>query len=211
MRIFALAVATVLGMVPVAADGQILWDTPRLIGPESPRGVGFYWIRSSSLALETDAAMVTLPLPGMGGSLSLRGGVGVDSDDQLSGFAGIDVRAPLARHTPEQPLDLEWTAGIGAGGGTDDAQYIVVTLPMGISAGRSWTSGSIWLAPYVSLGVAFDLNVGDAAPDEDFRVTPAVDIGIDLALDPGRRFIIRAATSLGDRQALAVGLSVGGG
>ena len=121
------------------------------------------------------------------------------------------MRAPVARHTAEQPLDIEWHAGIGAGAGPQDDQYLLVTLPMGISAGRSWTSGSIWLAPYVSLGVALDLNIGDDAPDEEFTVTPAADIGFDLALDPARRFIIRVATSLGDRQALVVGLNLGGG
>ena len=147
----------------------------------------------------------------------LRGGAGIERDgdpdggDLISAFGGVDMRAPVARHTAEQPLDIEWHAGIGAGAGPQGDQYLLVTLPMGISAGRSWTSGSIWLAPYVSLGVALDLNIGDHAPDEEFTVTPAADIGFDLALDPARRFIIRVATSLGDRQALVVGLNLGGG
>ncbi len=129
----------------------------------------------------------------------------------MSAFGGLDVRASIARHSERQPLDLEWSSGIGAGSGTGDERYVLVTLPMAISAGRSWSSGSIWLAPYVALGAALDVSLGDNAPDEEFSVTPAADIGIDLALDPGRRFIIRVATSLGDRQAIAVGLNLGGG
>ncbi len=87
---------------------------------------------------------------------------------------------------------------------------MVVTLPMGVSAGRSWTSGAVWLAPYVSLGLALDLALGGEAPEDEFTVSPASDVGLDFALDPARRMIVRVAMSLGDRQALAVGLSFGG-
>lgn len=205
------AAILILSALPMSARAQIAWDTPRLIGPESPGGLSVYWLRSSSLAEETDGAMATWTLPGVGGSVALRGGIGFDADDQISGFGGVDLRARLASHTAEQPLDLEWNAGIGAGGGVGDGRYVVVTLPTGISAGRSWSSGSVWLAPYVSVGLAFDLSIGDEAPEEEFTVTPAADVGLDFALDPGRRFIIRVAISLGDRQALALGLSVGGG
>lgn len=196
--------------IPASAAGQIAWDTPRLIAPESPGGLGIFWVRSSAIASETDAAMATLALPGMGGNVILRGGAGIDGDELVSGFAGIDIRAPVARHTAEQPLDIEWYAGIGAGAGPDEGQYIAITLPMGISVGRSWTSGAIWLAPYVAMGVALDYNIGESRPEEDFTASPAADLGMDFALDPARRFIFRVATSLGDRQALAVGLNVGG-
>lgn len=84
----------------------------------------------------------------------------------------------------------------------------MVSLPIAVSAGRSWSSGSVWLAPYVSLGVTFDLHVGAEAPDEEFEWSPTADLGLDLALDPGRRFVVRAGASLGDRNAVAVGLSV---
>ena len=196
-----------LAALPAAAAGQIAWDTPRLIGPNSPGGFGAYWLRAGSLPGDGDAAMVTWTLPGLGGAVSVRGGGGTGAADEIAGFGGIDVRTPLARHGDDQPLDLEWTAGLGVGVG----DYLLVSVPMGISAGRSWTSGAVWLAPYVSLGVALDVSFGDQAPDDEFDVTPAADIGMDLSLDPGRHFILRIATSLGDRQALVVGASVGGG
>lgn len=195
---------------PLAARAQVAWDTPRLLGPDSPGGLGVYWLRASSLEVETNAALGTWALPGTGGRVVLRGGAGVDEEDRVSVFGGVDVRTSLARHTSEQPLDLAWHAGVGAGGGAQDGQYLVVSVPMGISAGRSWTSGSVWLAPYASIGVALDLNFGDAAPDDEFGVAPAVDVGVDLALDSGRHFVIRTAISLGDRQAFAIGLNVGG-
>jgi len=214
-----LAAAAALLLAPgaftVPAAGQVAWDTPRLLGPESPAGFGVYWLRTST-GTETDAAMATWALPGSGGNIILRGGAGIDrggepgGGDLLSAFGGIDLRAPIARHTPQQPLDIEWYSGLGAGAGPESEQYVLVTVPMGISVGRSWTSGSVWLAPYLALGLALDLSLGDAAPGDEFDVTPAADVGLDLALDPARRFIVRVGASLGDRQAVAVGLDLGG-
>jgi len=205
-----LLIATALMLSsPGMARAQVAWDTPRMIGPESPTGFGVYFLRSSALGPEMDAAMVTFGLPGTGGAVSLRGGAAVDDQDDFSVFGGIDVRTPIARHTEDQPLDLEWIAGIGAGAPTQGERYALLSLPMAVSAGRSWSSGSVWLAPYVSLGVTFDLNVGGDAPDEEFEWSPTADVGLDLALDAGRRFIVRVGASLGDRHAVAVGLSVG--
>jgi hypothetical protein len=204
------AVAAILLSMPPAVHAQIAWDTPRLIGPESPRGLSVLWLRSEVPEGRTDGAMATWALPGTDGRVILRGGAGLDDADRVSVFGGIDLRTPLARHTEEQPLDLEWYAGFGAGGGGGSEQYMVLTLPLGVSAGRAWTSGSVWLAPYVALGVALDLVIGEDAPDDELTASPAADLGIDFALDAGRRFIIRVATSLGDRQALALGLNLGG-
>jgi hypothetical protein len=60
----------------------------------------------------------------------------------------------------------------------------------------------------VSVGVAFDLHVGGEAPEEEFEWSPTADLGLDLALDAARRFVIRVGASLGDRHAVAVGLNV---
>jgi hypothetical protein len=193
---------------PTALRAQTAWDTPRMVGPESPTGFGVYWLRSSALGEAMDGAIVTFGLPGTGGAVSVRGGAVVDAEDDLTAFGGIDVRAAIAMHTDDQPLDIAWTAGIGAGAPTRGERYAVVSLPTAISAGRSWASGSVWMAPYVSLGVAFDLNVGADAPDEEFQWSPTADVGLDLALDAGRRFIVRVGASLGDRHAVAVGLNV---
>jgi serine acetyltransferase len=54
------------------------------------------------------------------------------------------------------------------------------------------------------------VHFGQDAPADEVEVYPSADIGLDFALDPGRNFVIRVATSLGDRQALAVGLNLGG-
>lgn len=203
----AACVLVLAAVVGAPAAAQIVWDTPRMIGPESPRGFGLYWLRAGALPEDNDAAFVTLAMPGFGGSVSVRGGAGEGVAGEIAGFGGVDLRAPIARHTDTQPLDIEWTGGAGVSVG----EYILVSVPMGISAGRSWSSGSVWFAPYVSLGAALDFRTGDEAPEEEFEVQPSAGVGLDLAFDSARRFVLRTATSLGDRQAIAVGLAIGGG
>lgn len=206
----ARAAAFVLLVLAPTLDAQAAWETPRLIGPESPGGLGMFWLRSSALGPELDGGMAIWSLPGMGGSVALRGGAAVDPDDDVAAFGGVDIRSHVATHTQTQPLDVVWNAGIGAGSRLEEGQHVVVTVPMSIAAGRSWTSGAIWLAPYLSIGVAMDVHFGQDAPDDEVEVYPSADVGLDFALDPGRNFVIRVATSLGDRQALAVGLNLGG-
>jgi hypothetical protein len=153
--------------------------------------------------------MITFGMPGTGGAVSLRGGAAQDLDDDLAVFGGIDLRAIIATHTEDQPLDLAWVGGIGAGAPTNSERIATISLPMAVAAGRSWSSGSVWIAPYVSLGVAFDLHVGADSPEEEFDWSPTADVGLDLALDAGRRFVVRVGASLGARHAVAVGLDVG--
>lgn len=203
-----LVCAALMGSVGVGdAHAQILWDTPRMIGPESPGGLGLHWMRAGALPGDGDAVFATLSLPGTGRSITLRGGTGEGATGEIAGFGGIDVRSSVARHTETQPLDVEWNAGAGVSIG----DYQVISVPIGLSVGRSWSSGSVWLAPYVGASVSFDYRRGEGAPDEEFAVEPSAEVGIDLAFDAARRFVLRAATSLGDRQAVVVGLAIGGG
>jgi hypothetical protein len=189
------------------AAAQIVWDAPRMIGPESPSGLGVYWMRAGALPNDGDVVMGSWSLPAFGGAVAVRGGGGRGAGGETAGFGGIDLHAPLTRHTASQPLDLEWTGGVGFSVG----QSLLISVPMGISAGRSWSSGSVWFAPYVSLGVALDFRAGDEAPDREFEVQGSADIGVDLAFDPARRFVVRAAAALADRQAVSVGFVIGGG
>lgn len=193
---------------PDSVAAQVAWDTPRMIGPSSPSGLGFYWLKAETLPGDDDAIFTTFGLPGTGGSVLIRGGVGYGVDGQESVFGGVDLRSPIARHSESQPLDIEWTAGAGLGFG----EYWLFTVPVALSAGRSWSSGSVWFAPYVSLGAVFDYRYGnsDLVPDEEFEIGSSAGLGADISFDSARRFILRAAASLGDRQALALGLAIGG-
>lgn len=203
----ALAVATSLGATPVSA--QIAWDTPRMIGPETPAGLGVYWTRAEVLPGDDDAVFGTWALPATGGSVVLRGGFGKGVAEEEAVFGGVDVRAAIARHSDTQPFDVEWTGGAGFGVG----EYLLVSVPFALSVGRSWSSGTVWFAPYVTAGIALDYRHGDSdfVPEEEFEVQATAGVGADVSFDSARRFILRFGGALGDRQAVAVGLMISGG
>jgi len=190
------------------ADAQIVWDTPRLTGPESPAGIGVYWMRAETLPGDDDAVFGTLSLPGTGGAVTVRGGLGTGVAEENAVFGGVDLRAPIARHSATQPLDLEWSGGAGLSYG----EYWLGSVPVAVSAGRSWASGSVWFAPYVSVGATIDYRYGDSdfAPDEEFEIQATAGLGVDVAFDAARRVVVRAAAALGERQAVSVGLVIGG-
>jgi hypothetical protein len=192
---------------PLAA--QITWDTPRISGPETPAGIGAYWMRLDVLPGDHNAVFGTFSLPGSGGAITLRGGIGTGVAEENAFFGGVDLRAPIATHTETQPFDVAWSGGAGIGFG----EYFLVSVPFAVSVGRSWSSSTVWFAPYLSAGAALDYRFGDSdlVPDEEFEVQATGGLGADISFDAARRFVVRVATSLGDRQAVMVGLLVSGG
>lgn len=69
----------------------------------------------------------------------------------------------------------------------------------------------MWMSPYTGAGVALDLHFGGNFEGDEFEVDHALDVGLDLLLDSARNVVVRAAASLGDRQAFVIGVAVGGG
>ncbi len=198
---FGLAIFTAL-----PARAQIAPDTPRLISPYTKSGLGLYWLRAETLPGDGDGFMITWSPSRFADGMRVRAGGGTGANGVVAGFGGIDVQTPLMRGSTTLPVDFDWHAGIGIALGN----YFLATLPAGISGAVSWSSGSVWISPYVSAGLAADLRIGESAPGKEFEVHPAVDLGLDLSLDAARRIVVRAAASLGDRQTLAAGIVVGG-
>jgi hypothetical protein len=190
------------------AAAQIAWDTPRLVGPESPSGIGLYWMRAETLPGDHNAVFGSWSLPGTRGAVSVRGGIGTGVAEENAAFGGVDLRAQIARHSSTQPLDLEWSGGAGVGVG----EYLLASVPVAVSAGRSWASGAVWFAPYLSVGATIDYRYGDSdfVPDEEFEIQATAGVGVDVAFDSARRLVFRAAAALGERQGVAVGLVIGG-
>jgi hypothetical protein len=205
----SLLTAALAAAVTSPVHAQIAWDAPRMTGPETPGGIGAYWMRAEVLPGDDDAVFGTLSLPGSGGAITLRGGLGTGVDEENAFFGGVDLRAPVATHTTTQPFDVAWSGGAGVGFG----EYFLISVPFAVSVGRSWASSSVWFAPYASAGATLDYRFGndEEVPDEEYEVQATAGIGVDIAFDPARRFVVRAAAALGERQAVSVGLLINGG
>jgi hypothetical protein len=209
-RLSSLFLAAALAAVVAApVHAQIAWDAPRMTGPETPGGMGAYWMRAEVLPGDDDAVFGTFSLPGSGGAITLRGGLGTGVAEENAFFGGVDLRAPIATHTTTQPFDVAWSGGAGVGFG----EYFLISVPFAVSVGRSWASSSVWFAPYVSAGATIDYRLGDEdnLPDEEYEIQATAGLGADIAFDAARRFVIRAAAALGERQAVSVGLLISGG
>jgi hypothetical protein len=211
-RAAILAVGALIAMLlialafPARALTQTAWETPRFLSPQAIGGTGFFYVRYSALPGDGQGGFLVWHPSALAQGVSVRLGAAEGVNGVVAGFGGVDVAAPIAAHTDARPLDLSWNAGAGLAVG----EYLLVSVPVGIAAGRAWESGPVWFSPYVAVRAAMDLRLGDLAPRDEFEVSPGLDVGFDAAFDQGRAVILRFSTSLGDRSALAVGLVIGG-
>lgn len=192
-------------LAPADLTAQIAPDSPRLISPRGSGGLGLHLVRAETIPGDDGVLVGTWALPFLPDGMRFRGGAGKGAGQTSAILGGIDFQRPLMRRTLTGRFDLDWQGGLGVSFG----EYALVTVPVGLTGGVSWTSGAVWLAPYVTAGIAADLRLGGQAPDREFEVNPALDVGVDLAFDIERRVVVRAAAALGDRQALSIGLAFG--
>ncbi|MDH5234087.1 MAG: hypothetical protein OEW77_03945 [Gemmatimonadota bacterium] len=200
---FAVLFAVLLGLTGHELLAQVAPDAPRLISPRGSGGLGVHWVRSDALPGAGPAVLVTWATPGLPDGVRFRGGVGQGAATTNAFFGGLDLQAPLRRAPAAGGVDVDWQSGFGVSIG----EYTLLTLPVGLTGGVSWTSGSLWLAPYVTGGVAADMRLGGGAPAREFVVATVIDVGLDLSLDEDREFVLRLAAGLGDRRAVSFGLA----
>lgn len=178
---------------PVAA--QVAWDSPPLVSPVAPGGAGVYFLRADGGRL---GVLTTFrPLAGPAG-VGFRFAVTEETDPGDVAIAGgIDVGGYLARGLEESEVAVSWWSGLGLSHGNETA----VSIPLGLVLGWSGEGDSgVVFSPYAGAHVAFDF-VSGPANDVDFN--GAVDVGTDIVLTSG--WVVRAAATLGDREALALG------
>jgi len=174
---------------------------------DAPGGPSLFYARFSSLPGAGLGGLLLWQPSGLPAGVSLRAGGARGAGGEIAGFGGVDVSSPLVRRSEEMPLDLNWSTGIGLGVG----DYILLTLPVGVTAGRAWSSGQVWFHPWAGAHAVMDGRIGGNAPDDEFEVSPSAELGLDVAFDRRRRVVLRGAASLGDRSAFVVGVALGAG
>ncbi len=184
--------------VPGAVLAQPAWDSPILVPPGVDEGLGILIMEAHAGGV---GALLTWRAPAW--NFGIRAGLVDGARDDIGLIAGIDVGGQLTRSTTEFPLDIDWV--FGAGLGVDDGAR--VSLPLGLSIGHTFRGDDVTFLPYAGPRVVLDAFIGDDdrhRGNDDVRLGVAVDLGLDLRVTPG--FLIRFAATVGDREAVALGL-----
>lgn len=189
-----------LAVLTTPASSQILWDSPPLISPAVPGGISLFMLNPAGGDL---GGLVTVRHSAGPVGLGYRAAVAQeDTSGDLSYSVGLDVSGYLARAVEGSEIDVIWWGGGGVGVGSET----VVTAPLGIILGWSGSGGDVTLSPYVGGHVVFDISTQDA---ESVGFAGVLDLGLDIVLSSG--WMVRAGASLGDREALALGVRIPGG
>lgn len=187
-----------------AAHAQVPWESPQLLAPATQAGLSLMYVDYGLRPNDGTGVLLTYRHAAVprGFGLRLAGTLPREDDIRLSG--GVDFAVPMFDHSPEFPLDVIWTYGLGAAYG----DYYAVGLPVGVAASRAFSGDNAWVQPYTAARVVLEGYFGTDRPDEAFGLALAADVGLDVSLQRSRLIIIRTAMSLGDRRALAIGLQV---
>lgn len=200
-RTIATTLTTLAGLLFLLVPGaraQVAWESPLLVGPNSPAGLGIHltdpWPGSGI------GAMATWRTSSAPGGLGLRGGIGEGVNDDLAGFGGVDVSGYLVRASQDVPLDILWVSGVGLGVG----DHVLVTFPLGISLGRTFHEEGVGFTPYATPRLVLDGSLGRDVPDDDLDLGFVLDLGADI--DFGSPWTIRFGASIGEHEALSIGM-----
>ena len=192
VALLSLALAT-----PVAA--QIAWDSPPFISPVSPAGLSLFFINADGDRL---GALATLRHEAGPVGLGYRIAVTEEADPGDAVLAGgVDVSGFLARGVEDADIDVVWWSGLGVGVGNET----VVSVPLGVIVGWSGAASDtgVIFSPYGGAHVALDIASGEG---DSVDFSGAVDLGADIVLRSG--WMIRFGATLGDREALALGVKL---
>ena len=194
-----LVVATLVAASAVPASAQTLWDAPPLVSHVVPAGVSLFVINPAGgdlgglVTFRHDAGPV-----GVGYRFAISDQNGPSGDLAVAG--GVDVSGFLSRAVEGSEVDVMWWSGAGIGLGNET----VVSIPVGALIGWSGQGGDVILSPYGGGHVTLDISTSDA---DNVHFGGSFDLGLDIVLSSG--WLIRFGASLGDRDALALGVKIG--
>lgn len=205
-HIVLLAVVLVL-LTPRTAIAQVPWESPQLNAPAAARGVSLLYVDFGLRPFAGTGVMLLYRPEDSPRGIGLRVASTLSGSDRTRVSGGVDVARPLFRRTAAFPLDVQLFSGIGGGYG----DYWTVALPVGASAGRAFIGSAVGLAPWTGARGVVEVAFGEAAPDDAVEFGVAAEVGADVWLRSAESVRLRAALSLGDRRALAIGVHIGGG
>jgi hypothetical protein len=196
LRVSILTLLCGLGLVG-EARAQVVWDSPTLLPPRGTPGTGIY--------------LVDVHRGGLGVLGTFRGAtlgtglrIGVAEGPRGEGIAvlgGLDYMASLARVAPDFPVDISWLTGVGAG----YSDHLVISIPLGLAIGRTFTSPEVSFTPYLTPKVIADVHLGRGANDDnDLDLEFDLDLGFDIAFRPG--WAVRFGAGLGSRSGIGIGI-----
>lgn len=195
-----LAAVTLLFVAASPARAQVHWDGPLLLAPDTPAGWGIYLVDPGPGPGDGIGVLSTWRAGGAG-SLGYRVGLAEGRGGDLTVYGGVDLSGNLVQASGDFPLDVIWVGGVGAGVGRD----VILSFPLGASLGRSFQADGVWFNPYFTPRVVLDAEFGSTRRRDGLELGFALDLGIDVAFDPG--WAIRFGGALGDRRGLAVGVN----
>ena len=194
-------------LAPRLAHAQLPWEAPQMLRPGAPAGWSFLLFDYGLDPFDGRGAGFSYRAEAAPAGIGLRGSVAMGFGDKLNYAGGVDVSRSLLRAADGQfPIDLMLASGLGGSYG----EFIEVALPVSVSGGRAVSSESVWFNPYAGARGVLEGRFGESAPENAVGLALVVDLGADLAFGRSRNFMIRAAVSLGDRHALALGVNLGG-
>lgn len=195
--IVALA-ASAFAVAPAPASAQIAWDAPPLISHVAPSGFSVFLVSPEGGDLGGLATYRHAAGPvGLGYRFALADESG---SDNIAVSGGVDVSGFLARAVEGSEVDVMWWSGAGLGVGSET----VVSFPLGALIGWSGEGDGAVLSPYGGGHIVLDVS---SAEGDNVNLGGAFDLGVDLALSSG--LLIRFGGSIGDREAIAIGVRVG--
>ena len=195
-RIFSAVLLMGFALVPGKVQAQA-WESPFLMPPAPPPGVGIYLMDVAGGDL---GAMISYRASSYG--LGLRGGIAEATGDEVGVFGGIDYNGNVHRASRDFPLDVDWVFGAGLGA---NENYVLLTVPLALTLGHTFNADRAVFKPYVTPRIHLDAIFADV--DDDTELGISFDIGLDLQLSRSRTApVIRFGASLGDHEAVALGL-----
>jgi hypothetical protein len=188
-----------LALLPGHAAGQIRWDSPLLLPPRASDGLGVYLVDVSGGDL---GVLGTWRSPSW--NFGLRAGLAEGRGDDLGIYGGLDFAGSLTRATDEFPLDIDWVFGAGLG----IVDGVLISVPLGLTLGHDFENEGIGFVPYLTPRVVLDACIDCdvfRADEDEVSLDFAADLGLDLRVT--RSFVIRFGATLGDREAVAIGIA----